>query len=450
MPGEALAPGRIYNSNRFTLRGLGELFGCELHDYGIVPDNLEATREVLRRAAAECDVIVTSGGVSVGDADYVKPAVEAEGKLLMWRIAMKPGRPLAFGSVQKSFFIGLPGNPVSSFVTFLIFVRPFLLRTQGLTAIHPKSIAARADFEWLEPDARREFLRVKWNAQGGLDLYPDAGLGGAHLDLLGARAGGQSRRAGDSQGRPGAFPALLGAVLVKVKVLLFANLREKVGTGVEVVDLPDSASTVAGLRLHLMKRGGAWNEALADMKVVRVAVNQDMAAANAPLNPGDEIAFFPPVTRRMKISVQQEDFDLGLEVLDIQQDNRIGAVASFVGQVRDVPMTLEHYPGMTENAIKKIVEEARSQWQIMDYTVIHRYGDLQPNDQIVLVAIASSHRGDAFAACQFIMDYLKTQAPFWKKEHHPEGARWVNALESDDQAAARWRGLKQQRLLNPE
>ena len=172
MPGEALAPGRIYNSNRFTLRGLGELFGCELRDYGIVPDSLEATREVLRRAAAECDVIVTSGGVSVGDADYVKPAVEAEGKLLMWRIAMKPGRPLAFGCVNKAFFIGLPGNPVSSFVTFLIFVRPFLLRTQGLSAVQPKSIAARADFDWAEPDARREFLRVKWNEQGGLDLYP--------------------------------------------------------------------------------------------------------------------------------------------------------------------------------------------------------------------------------------------------------------------------------------
>ena len=152
----------------------------------------------------------------------------------------------------------------------------------------------------------------------------------------------------------------------------------------------------------------------------------------------------------MKISVQAEDFDLGLEVLEIQQDNRIGAVASFVGQVREVPMTLEHYPGMTENAIKKIVEEARSQWQIMDYTVIHRYGELQPNDQIVLVAIASSHSGDAFSACQFIMDYLKTQAPFWKKEHHPDGARWVDARESDDQSAERWRKIRQQqRLLKP-
>ena len=172
MPGEPLAPGRIYNSNRFTLRGLGAVFGCDVHDYGIVPDSLEATRAALRRAAADTDLIVTSGGVSVGDADYVKPAVEAEGRLLMWRIAMKPGRPLAFGSVGKSFFIGLPGNPVSSFVTFLIFVRPFLLRMQGLADVEPKSIAARADFDWPEPDARREFLRVKWNAQGGLDLYP--------------------------------------------------------------------------------------------------------------------------------------------------------------------------------------------------------------------------------------------------------------------------------------
>jgi molybdopterin molybdotransferase len=172
MPGEPLAPGRIYNSNRFTLRGLGETFGCELRDYGIVPDSLQATRDVLRRAATECDVIVTSGGVSVGDADFVKPAVEAEGRLLMWKIAMKPGRPLAFGEVGNAFFIGLPGNPVSSFVTFLIFVRPFLLRTQGISAVEPKTVQARADFDWPQPDARREFLRVKWNAQGGLDLYP--------------------------------------------------------------------------------------------------------------------------------------------------------------------------------------------------------------------------------------------------------------------------------------
>ena len=172
MPGEPLAPGRIYNSNRFTLRGLAQAFGCETRDYGIVPDSLGATREVLRRAGAECDVIVTSGGVSVGEADYVKPAVEAEGRLLMWRIAMKPGRPLAFGKVGAASFIGLPGNPVSSFVTFLIFVRPFLLKLQGHEMLQPRGVAARADFDWLEPDARREFLRARWNAQGGLEIYP--------------------------------------------------------------------------------------------------------------------------------------------------------------------------------------------------------------------------------------------------------------------------------------
>jgi len=172
MPGDPLPPGRIYNSNRFTLNGLAQVFGCEIHDYGIVPDSLDATRAMLRRAASECDVIVTSGGVSVGEADFVKPAVEAEGELLMWKIAMKPGRPLAFGRAGGASFIGLPGNPVSSFVTFLIFVRPFLLRTQGIANVQPHALAARADFDWPEPGPRREFLRVKWNARGGLDLYP--------------------------------------------------------------------------------------------------------------------------------------------------------------------------------------------------------------------------------------------------------------------------------------
>ena len=172
MPGDPLPPGRIYNSNRFTLNGLAKMFGCEVRDYGIVPDSLGATREVLRRSAAECDLIVTSGGVSVGEEDHVRPAVEAEGSLLMWKIAMKPGRPLAFGRVGQAAFIGLPGNPVSSFVTFLLFVRPFLLRTQGMASVAPRAIEARADFAWAKPDARREFLRVKWNASGGLELYP--------------------------------------------------------------------------------------------------------------------------------------------------------------------------------------------------------------------------------------------------------------------------------------
>ena len=184
MPGEALKPGAIYNSNRFLLRGLLENLGCEVRDFGIVPDQLQATRDTLRAAAASHDLIITSGGVSVGEEDHVKPAVEAEGRLNMWQIAMKPGKPLAFGEVDratdgagKAFFIGLPGNPVSTFVTFLIFVRPFLLRLQGVENVAPRALSMRADFNWPKADRRQEFLRARFNDQGGLDLFPHQGSG---------------------------------------------------------------------------------------------------------------------------------------------------------------------------------------------------------------------------------------------------------------------------------
>ena len=148
----------------------------------------------------------------------------------------------------------------------------------------------------------------------------------------------------------------------------------------------------------------------------------------------------------MKIAVQRDDFDVGVEIKRIAKNSKIGAIASFIGLVREVndgatvgTMTLEHYPGMTEKALAAIVEEAQSRWQVLDCTVIHRYGELKPTDQIVLVVVASGHRGDAFAACEFLMDYLKTRAPFWKKETTPEGARWVAARAADDQAAERWK-----------
>lgn len=144
----------------------------------------------------------------------------------------------------------------------------------------------------------------------------------------------------------------------------------------------------------------------------------------------------------MKVSVQREDFDLGLEVRTLYGNTAIGAVASFVGVVREVPMTLEHYPGMTEKALRKIVDEAKQRWKVLDATVIHRFGELQPGDQIVMVAVASAHRGDAFEACEFMMDYLKTQAPFWKKEQRQGGESWVEARASDDRAAERWDGKK--------
>ena len=148
----------------------------------------------------------------------------------------------------------------------------------------------------------------------------------------------------------------------------------------------------------------------------------------------------------MTIKVQTADFDVGAELAALRaNDPRVGALASFLGLVRDLndgasvsAMTLEHYPGMTEKALEAIVAEAKGRWDIYDALVIHRVGPLQPCDQIVLVAVTSAHRGEAFAACEFIMDYLKTRAPFWKKEDTPDGGRWVDARETDDSAAARW------------
>jgi molybdopterin molybdotransferase len=184
MPGEALKPGGIYNSNRYTLRALLEGLGCEVADFGIVPDRRDATCAALREAAAANDLILTSGGVSVGEEDHIKPAVEAEGTLALWKIAIKPGKPLAFGAVRREVgagaaaasFIGLPGNPVSSFVTFVMLVRPFILKAQGASSVTPRVQKLQADFE-CKGDLRREFLRARINAEGGLELFPNQSSG---------------------------------------------------------------------------------------------------------------------------------------------------------------------------------------------------------------------------------------------------------------------------------
>ena len=181
MPGEVapdqMKPGAIYNSNRFFLRALLLRLGCEVSDLGIVPDRLDATVQALRSAAQSHDLILTSGGVSVGEEDHIKPAVQSLGTLDLWQIAIKPGKPFAYGRVQNTHFMGLPGNPVSSFITFLLLVRPFLLKLQGATELASRSIAVPAHFKWSKPDQRREFLRVKRNADGGLDLFPNQSSG---------------------------------------------------------------------------------------------------------------------------------------------------------------------------------------------------------------------------------------------------------------------------------
>ena len=185
MPG-AIAPdkmpaGSIYNSNRFFLRALLLRLGCEVTDLGIVPDQREATVAALQGAAHAHDLILTSGGVSVGEEDHIKPAVERLGALNLWQLAIKPGKPFAYGHVQAEHgnchFMGLPGNPVSSFMTFLLLVRPFLLAMQGVQQTEITRSARIAHFDWARADKRREFLRVKENAQGGLDLFPNQSSG---------------------------------------------------------------------------------------------------------------------------------------------------------------------------------------------------------------------------------------------------------------------------------
>jgi molybdopterin molybdotransferase len=191
MPGTVapadMPPGAIYNSNRYFLRALLQRMGCSVSDLGIVPDRLQATRQALADAAAHHDLVLTSGGVSVGEEDHIKPALQSLGELKLWSLAIKPGKPFALGSIRRPgvpesdapmcHFIGLPGNPVSSFVTFLLLVRPFLLQLQGAQKTEAVRTPMRADFNWPKADRRREFLRARRNAQGGLDLFPNQSSG---------------------------------------------------------------------------------------------------------------------------------------------------------------------------------------------------------------------------------------------------------------------------------
>jgi molybdopterin molybdotransferase len=181
MPGEvapeAMKPGSIYNSNRFFMRSLLRRFGCEVNDLGIVPDRREATIEALRQASLHNDLIITTGGVSVGEEDHIKAAVQHLGQLELWSLSMKPGKPFAYGRIGNAHVTGLPGNPVSSFLTFLLLVRPFLLTLQGAKRVEVQPVTMRADFDWPRADRRREFLRARRNAAGGLDVFPNQSSG---------------------------------------------------------------------------------------------------------------------------------------------------------------------------------------------------------------------------------------------------------------------------------
>lgn len=187
MPGESLQPGQVYNANRYLLLALLENFGCIVTDYGNVADDPVATKKALLDTADRHDLVLASGGMSVGEEDYVRDAVNAQGKISLWQIAVKPGKPMAYGEIASAKagnaqpgmtpFIGLPGNPVSSFVTFLIFVRPFLLRMMGVSQVEPPAVIMRADFSMGKAEPRNEFLRARINSENGLDLFDNQGSG---------------------------------------------------------------------------------------------------------------------------------------------------------------------------------------------------------------------------------------------------------------------------------
>lgn len=181
-----MRPGSIYNSNRYFLRALLQRLGCEVVDGGILPDNLEQTAQAIHEVAQACDLVLSSAGVSVGEEDHVKPAVEQQGELNLWKIAIKPGKPFAYGKLFRNgkdasegvaHFMGLPGNPVSSFITFLLLVRPFVLRLQGMQDVAPKAVEVVAQFDWLKNEKRREFLRARHTVNGGLELFGNQGSG---------------------------------------------------------------------------------------------------------------------------------------------------------------------------------------------------------------------------------------------------------------------------------
>jgi molybdopterin synthase catalytic subunit len=238
---------------------------------------------------------------------------------------------------------------------------------------------------------------------------------------------------------------------MKLQLRYFASIRESLGLEQEAIELPVSVRTMDDLRAHLRLRGGIWTEVLGEGRYCAApSITRWLILRRNWWMVPKWLFSHRLRAAKMTIRIQQADFDLTTEIANLRKgDLQVGAITSFVGTVRDMnegstvnAMTLEHYPGMTEKALEDILNQAKARWDIRDALVIHRIGPLMPADQIVLVAVTSAHRGESFLACEFIMDYLKTAAPFWKKEDTPEGGRWVDARVTDDAAATRWNQKK--------
>ena len=304
MPGSVapqdLPPGAIYNSNRYTLRGLLQAAGCDISDLGIVPDRLDATRQALRAAGRSNDLILTCGGVSVGEEDHIRPAVSAEGRIELWQVAMKPGKPLAFGAVRRddgseALFIGLPGNPVSSFVTFLLAVRAVAARAAGrrCRAAASRWRCAPISIGRAPTSAASSCAYGAMHRRARSVRQPE--FRRAHVGGVGGRSGGQPTAAADRSWGHGALPAdERTALKMEIKLRYFASLREALGQG-ETIELPAGA-TVASARDALIARGGAHAQMLARGRALRCALDRQMTGEDQALHDGAELAFFPPVT----------------------------------------------------------------------------------------------------------------------------------------------------------
>ena len=298
-PGAALGEGGIYDSNRYVIAGLAERLGCAVTDMGILPDDLDTITEALDARSRDHDLLLTSGGMSTGDEDHVKAAVEALGHLHFWRLAIRPGRPIALGQVGRVPFIGLPGNPVAVMVTFLRFARPLILRLGGCTEVEPAHYRVPAGFDYKKKRGRREWLRARLSTQPdgtlGAEKFARDGAGNPHVGSLRRwpdRAAGGSDHA--QRRHDGRLPALQRDV--PMTLLYFAWVREQIGRDAEEVALPSDVRTVAALLDWLRSRGDGYARALDDLSVIRVAVNQEFAAPDHAVGDGDEIALFPPVT----------------------------------------------------------------------------------------------------------------------------------------------------------
>ena len=297
-PGAALPPGAIYDANRYMLAALLAGLGCRVTDFGIRPDREAALADTLAAAAAEHDLIVTSGGVSTGEEDHVKAAIERLGHLHFWRLAIKPGRPVALGQIGRVPLIGLPGNPVAVIVTFAILARPLILKLAGAAVRPPQLFPAQAAFSY-----RKKAGTARISARPGrarrrpARRHQASARRGGHPVL--GRAVGRARHPRRNGRRPRPrrrrrFPALRRGHAMKI--LYFAWLRARIGCAEEEVALPQAVHDVGGLLDWLGARGGGYAEALQNRAVVRVAVNHDYVGPDHPVKDGDEIAIFPPVT----------------------------------------------------------------------------------------------------------------------------------------------------------